>query len=426
MVDNYTANLYNSFMAKIIKVQKGTKDILPQEIEQWHKLEKNALEIFTRYGYKEIRTPIFEATELFARGVGDTTDIVNKEMYTFEKSNRSLTLRPENTAGVVRSFIENGMSRLSAPVKLWYKGPMFRYERPQAGRQRQFHQVGVEMFGIKEPTADAEAILLAVNYLKSLGLNDLEVEINSLGCPKCREEYKQKIKEVLKPEFENLCEDCQNRYEKNPLRLLDCKVESCKEIFAKPEIQKVIQSDFICEECADHYKTLKFYLDKLEVPYVENKLLVRGLDYYNRTVFEIKSNNLGSQNAVCGGGRYDSLVRNLGGEDTPAVGWAMGMERLNSLLTDIEPEKLDGYIVSNSPADAFELAQELRAEGLKVEFDLANKKFTKQLEKASKVAKFALILGEDEIKSKKVAVKNLSTSEQKSLDRKDVTQAIRI
>ena len=413
-------------MAKIIKVQKGTKDILPQEIEQWHKLEKNALEIFTRYGYKEIRTPIFEATELFARGVGDTTDIVNKEMYTFEKSDRSLTLRPENTAGVVRSFIENGMSRLSAPVKLWYKGPMFRYERPQAGRQRQFHQVGVEMFGIKEPTADAEAILLAVNYLKSLGLNDLEVEINSLGCPKCREEYKQKIKEVLKPEFENLCEDCQNRYEKNPLRLLDCKVESCKEIFAKPEIQKVIQSDFICEECADHYKTLKFYLDKLEVPYVENKLLVRGLDYYNRTVFEIKSNNLGSQNAVCGGGRYDSLVRNLGGEDTPAVGWAMGMERLNSLLTDIEPEKLDGYIVSNSPADAFELAQELRAEGLKVEFDLANKKFTKQLEKASKVAKFALILGEDEIKSKKVAVKNISTSEQKSLDRKDVTQAIRI
>ena len=426
MVDNYTANLYNNFMAKIIKVQKGTKDILPQEIEQWHKLEKNALEIFTRYGYKEIRTPIFEATELFARGVGDTTDIVNKEMYTFEKSDRSLTLRPENTAGVVRSFIENGMSRLSAPVKLWYKGPMFRYERPQAGRQRQFHQVGVEMFGIKEPTADAEAILLAVNYLKSLGLNDLEVEINSLGCPKCREEYKQKIKEVLKPEFENLCEDCQNRYEKNPLRLLDCKVESCKEIFAKPEIQKVIQSDFICEECADHYKTLKSYLDKLEVPYVENKLLVRGLDYYNRTVFEIKSNNLGSQNAVCGGGRYDSLVRNLGGEDTPAVGWAMGMERLNSLLTDIEPEKLDGYIVSNSPADAFELAQELRAEGLKVEFDLANKKFTKQLEKASKVAKFALILGEDEIKSKKVAVKNLSTSEQKSLDRKDVTQAIRI
>lgn len=411
-------------MAKIIKVQKGTKDILPQEVGQWHKLEKNALEIFTRYGYKEIRTPIFEATELFARGVGDTTDIVNKEMYTFEKSDRSITLRPENTAGVVRSFIENGMARLSAPVKLWYKGPMFRYERPQAGRQRQFHQVGVEMFGIKEPTADVEAIMLAVDYLNSLGLNDLEVEINSLGCPKCREEYKNKIKEVLKPEFDNLCEDCQNRYEKNPLRLLDCKVESCKEIFAKPEIQKVIQSDFICEECAQHYSELKSYLDKLNIKYVENKLLVRGLDYYNRTVFEIKSNNLGSQNAVCGGGRYDSLVRNLGGEDTPAVGWAMGMERLNSLLPEVEPEKLDGYIVSNSPADAFAFAQELRAKGLNVEFDLANKKFTKQLEKASKVARYALILGEDEIKSNQVSVKNLATSEQVTISKDDVAEKI--
>lgn len=412
-------------MAKTIKVIKGTKDILPQEVNQWHRLEKNALNVFTKYGYKEIRTPIFEATELFARGVGDTTDIVNKEMYTFEKSERSLTLRPENTAGVVRSFIENGMARLSAPVKLWYKGPMFRYERPQAGRQRQFHQVGVEMFGIKEPTADAEVILLAVNYLKSLGLNDLEVEINSLGCPQCREEYKRKIKEVLKPEFDNLCEDCQNRYEKNPLRLLDCKVDTCKAIFEKPEIQKVIQSDFICEECAQHYKELKLYLDELNVPYVENKLLVRGLDYYNRTVFEIKSNNLGSQNAVCGGGRYDSLVKNLGGEDTPAVGWAMGMERLNSLLPEIEPEKLDAFIVSNSPAEAFKLAEELRSNGIKVEFDLANKKFTKQLEKASKTADYALILGEDEIKANKVSVKNLSTSEQVTIDRVDVINKIR-
>ncbi len=411
-------------MTKMIKVLKGTKDILPQEAGQWQRLEQKALEIFTKYGYKEIRTPILEATELFARGVGDTTDIVNKEMYTFEKSDRSITLRPENTAGVVRSFIENNMTRLSAPVKLWYKGPMFRYERPQAGRQRQFHQVGVEMFGIKEPAADAEVIMLAVDYLKSLGLNDLEVEINSLGCPECREEYKRRIKEVLKPEFDNLCEDCQNRYEKNPLRLLDCKVESCKEIFAKPEIQKVIQSDFICEECAAHYSRLKSYLDRLNVPYSENKLLVRGLDYYNRTVFEIKSNNLGSQNAVCGGGRYDSLVKNLGGEDTPAVGWAMGMERLNSLLPEVEPEKLDAYIVCNSPADGFELAQELRGKGVKVEFDLANKKFTKQLEKASKAAKYALILGEDEIKSNKVAVKNLATSEQISVDRNDVTNHI--
>ena len=407
-------------MTKIINVIKGTHDILPQEVDKWHILEENALKIFSRYGYKEIRTPIFEATELFARGVGDTTDIVNKEMYTFEKSERSLTLRPENTAGVVRAYIENGMARLSPPVKLWYKGPMFRYERPQKGRQRQFHQVGVEMFGIKEPTADAEVILMAVNYLKSLGLNDLDVEINSLGCPKCREEFKKRLKEVLKPEFDNLCDDCKTRYEKNPLRLLDCKVESCKAIFEKPEIQKVIQTDYICEECAEHFAKLKTYLDKLNVKYNVNKLLVRGLDYYNRTVFEIKSNNLGSQNAVCGGGRYDSLVKNLGGDDTPAVGWAMGMERLNSLLPDSEPQKLNGYIVSTSPVDAFELAEELRNDGFNIEFDLSNKKFTKQLEKASKVADYALILGEDEIKAGKISVKNLATGEQKTVSRQEL------
>ncbi len=413
-----------TYMAKIINVIKGTKDILPQDIEDWHRLEETALDVFSRYGYHEIRTPIFEATELFARGVGDTTDIVNKEMYTFEKSDRSLTLRPENTAGVVRSFIENGMSRLSAPVKLWYKGPMFRYERPQAGRQRQFHQVGIEMFGIKQPTADAEAILLAIEYLKALGLNDLEVELNSLGCPKCREEYKARIKEVLKPEFDNLCEDCQTRYEKNPLRLLDCKVESCQAIYAKPEIKAVIQSDFLCDECAQHYTQLKSYLNDTGVKYTENKLLVRGLDYYNRTVFEIKSNDLGAQNAVCGGGRYDSLVKNLGGEDTPAVGWAMGMERLNALLPHIETRKLDAFIVSNNSNEAFKLAQNLRAQGKNIEFDLSNKKFTKQLEKASKVAKFALILGEDEINADEVSVKNLETSEQITVKRNEVLSLI--
>ena len=411
-------------MAKIINVIKGTKDILPQDISSWHKLEQTALDVFGKYGYKEIRTPIFEATELFARGVGDTTDIVNKEMYTFEKSDRSLTLRPENTAGVVRSFIENGMARLSAPVKLWYHGPMFRYERPQAGRQRQFHQVGVEMFGVKQPAADAEVIMLAVDYLKALGLNDLLVEINSLGCPTCRDAYKKRIKEVLKPEFENLCDDCKNRYEKNPLRLLDCKVESCREIFEKPEIKKVIESDFICEECAEHYRELKSYLDKMGIKYAENKLLVRGLDYYNRTVFEIKSNNLGSQNAVCGGGRYDSLVKNLGGEDTPAVGWAMGMERLNSLLPPILPEKIDAYVVSNYLPEAFLLAKKLRSAGKTVEIDLANKKFMKQLEKASKIAKFALILGEDEIKNNTVSVKNLETSEQNTVKADEVAALI--
>ncbi len=404
----------------IIKAQKGTKDILPDEMPVWHFMEEKAEEVFSRYGAKEIRTPIFEATELFARGVGDTTDIVNKEMYTFEKSERSLTLRPENTAGVVRSFIENGMHRLTAPVKLWYKGPMFRYERPQAGRQRQFHQVGVEVFGIKQPTADAEVILMAVNYLKALGLNDLSVELNSLGCPECRENFKTKLKTVIKPYLNDLCPDCQARYEKNPLRLLDCKVEECKAIYAKPEIQEVIQSDFICEDCASHFNELKDYLNTLGIKYEINKLLVRGLDYYNRTVFEIKSNNLGSQNAVCGGGRYDSLVRNLGGEDIPAIGFAMGMERLASLIGNKEKTKTDAFVISNNTNETLKLTEELRAKGISCEFDLTNKKFVKQLEKASKVAKYALFLGEDEIANGQITVKNLETSEQKTFKREEM------
>lgn len=407
-------------MGNIIKVQKGTKDILPSEISLWHFMEEKALEVFSNAGYKEIRTPIFEATELFARGVGDTTDIVNKEMYTFEKSERSLTLRPENTAGVVRSFIENGMHRLSAPVKLWYKGPMFRYERPQAGRQRQFHQVGMEMFGIKDATADAEAIAIAVRFLNALGLNDLDVEINSLGCPECREIFKNKLKDVIRPYLSELCEDCQTRFEKNPLRLLDCKVDSCKEIYAKPEIQKIIQSEFICEECSTHFNNLKSYLDTLGIRYSVNKLLVRGLDYYNRTVFEIKSNNLGSQNAVCGGGRYDSLVRNLGGQDTPAVGFAMGMERLYSLLEQKQEEKLTAYVVSNNTLEALKLVSHLREHNISCDFDMTNKKFTKQLEKASKIANYALILGEDEINAKQVSVKNLKTSTQNTIAYSDI------
>ena len=407
-------------MGNIIKVQKGTKDILPSEISLWHFMEEKALEVFSNAGYKEIRTPIFEATELFARGVGDTTDIVNKEMYTFEKSERSLTLRPENTAGVVRSFIENGMHRLSAPVKLWYKGPMFRYERPQAGRQRQFHQVGMEMFGIKDATADAEAIAIAVRFLNALGLNDLDVEINSLGCPECREVFKNKLKDVIRPYLSELCEDCQTRFEKNPLRLLDCKVDSCKEIYAKPEIQKIIQSEFICEECSTHFNNLKSYLDTLGIRYSVNKLLVRGLDYYNRTVFEIKSNNLGSQNAVCGGGRYDSLVRNLGGQDTPAVGFAMGMERLYSLLEQKQEKKLTAYVVSNNTLEALKLVSHLREHNISCDFDMTNKKFTKQLEKASKIANYALILGEDEINAKQVSVKNLKTSTQNTIAYSDI------
>ena len=410
----------------MIQAQKGTKDILPAEISNWQKMEKIANEVFSKANFHEIRTPIFEAKELFARGVGDSTDIVNKEMYTFEKSERSLTLRPENTAGVVRAYIEHGFSRLPQPVKLWYKGPMFRYERPQAGRQRQFHQVGVEMFGAAEPSADAEVINLAVKYLNELGLNDLDIEINSLGCPECRKNYREAIKAVLKPYLSELCEDCNFRYEKNPLRILDCKVESCKKIFEKEEIQKVILGDFICPECKEHFEKVKEYLSALGIPYKENRLLVRGLDYYNRTVFEIKSNNLGSQNAVCGGGRYDSLVETLGGPNTPAVGWAMGMERLNSLISKQQEQRLDVFVISENMPETFKIIEEIRQAGFSAEFDYANRKFKKQLDKAAKTAKYALILMDDEIKSNTVTIKNLDTSEQVNVSRNNYLDSIKI
>ncbi len=401
----------------MIKAQRGTKDIFGDESLTWQWIYSNAKNVFQNACFAEIKTPIFEATELFARGVGDSTDIVNKEMYTFSvggvsKDETSITLRPENTAGVVRSYIEHNLNRLSPPQKFWYFGPMFRYERPQAGRQRQFHQLGVEMFGISEPSADAEVILTAVEFVKSVGLGDLEVELNSLGCSKCKNDYRNSIKEVLKPYLESLCDDCKMRYEKNPLRILDCKQEDCQKIFELPEVKKVILSDYICDDCKQHFETLTKYLDELKIKYSINKMLVRGLDYYNRTVFEIKSASLGSQSAVCGGGRYDGLVEMLGGAPTPAIGFAMGVERLYTLVKKIEPEKIDYFIVSQNTKEAMNLARILREQNKKVDFDMQSRKFSKQLEKASKVAKSAIILGEDEIKDGFYSVKNLETGEQ--------------
>lgn len=401
----------------MIKAQRGTKDIFGQDTLTWQKMQENAKNIFQSANYSEIRTPIFEATELFKRGVGDSTDIVNKEMYTFctggkDKNENSITLRPENTAGVVRAYIEHNISRQSPPQKFWYFGPMFRYERPQAGRQRQFHQIGVEVFGAKEPSADAETILMASEFLKSVGVDNLQVELNTLGCPKCREAYRNSIKEVLKPYLKQLCYDCQIRYEKNPLRILDCKDENCRKIFECDEIQNVILSDYVCDECAQHFSEVQKYLDTLGINYTRNKLLVRGLDYYTRTVFEIKSNSLGSQNAVCGGGRYDGLVEMLGGPSTPAVGWAMGAERLYELIEKVQPKKLDYFVVTKYPQQALKVCNDLRNKGYSCDFDMQNRKFAKQLEKASKVANFAVIIGEDEIEKNFYTVKNLSTGEQ--------------
>ncbi len=398
----------------MIKAQRGTKDILPDEILTWQDIQKKAQELFQRANYKEIRTPVFEATELFKRGVGDSTDIVNKEMYTFSVANNenSITLRPENTAGVVRSYIEHGMERLSPPVKLWYMGPMFRYERPQAGRQRQFHQIGLELFGIKEPAADAEVIMIATEFLKAMGLYDLTVSLNSLGCPNCRNKYKEEIKNARKPYLDKLCDDCKVRFEKNPLRMLDCKNEECKIIFEKEEIKEVILKDFICDECKNHFEELKNYLNEINIKYEIDKMLVRGLDYYTRTVFEVKSNSLGSQNAILGGGRYDGLVEMLGGKPTPAVGFALGVERLCSLINKIEDKKLDYFVVSTMPDIALKTVFELRKKGFSAEFDMQKRKFAKQLEKASKIANKAVIIGEDEIKGGYYTVKDLTTGVQ--------------
>ncbi len=401
----------------MIKAQRGTKDILPNEIMTWQEVENKARELFQGANYKEIRTPIFEGTELFKRGVGDSTDIVNKEMYTFCVGNNenSITLRPENTAGVVRSYIEHGMERLSPPVKLWYFGPMFRYERPQAGRQRQFHQIGLELFGIKEGTADAEVIIMASEFLKRNGIKDLYVSLNSLGCPNCRNKYKEEIKKALMPYLDNLCDDCKVRYEKNPLRMLDCKDENCKKIFEKEEIKNVILKDFICDECREHFEKVKEYLEISNIEYKIDKMLVRGLDYYTRTVFEIKSDSLGSQNAILGGGRYDGLVEMLGGKPTPAVGFALGVERLISLINKKEELKLDYFVVSTDTKEGIKAVNLLRNKGYSADFDFQARKFAKQIEKAGRVAKFALIIGEDEIKEGYFTVKNLETGEQKRI-----------
>jgi len=410
----------------MIKAQKGTKDILPKDSHKWQFMEQKAIEIFSKANFGELRTPIFEATELFARGVGDSTDIVNKEMYTFEIAERSLTLRPENTAGVVRAFIENGMHRLPSPVKLWYKGPMFRYERPQAGRQRQFHQVGVEMFGVEAPSADAEVILLAMEYLKELKIPDLTLEINSIGCNDCRYGYRENLKTAIEADLNEYCDDCKMRFEKNPLRILDCKTPKCQELLAKEKVQKAINEEFICPSCVEHFAQVKKYLDVLSIEYTVNKLLVRGLDYYNRTVFEIKSNALGAQSAVCGGGRYDGLVEMLGGEKTAGIGFAMGMERLFTLMPDIAEPTVDVFVVSNFSEEALKLVKELRNADFIVDFDPSNKKFGKQLEKASKLgAKFAVIIGEDELASGTLTIKNLETGEQMKVTKLEITNFIK-
>lgn len=410
------SNTQSKARKETLQRPKGTQDIFGNEVERWEYVESLCRLQFQNAGYQEVRTPAFEVTELFERGVGEGTDIVNKEMYTFEKGERRLSLRPEGTAGVVRAFVEQGMSRWPKPVKLYYMGPMFRYERPQAGRQRQFHQVGLELFGLDTPSADAEVILMAMRLFQTLGLPNLSLEINNIGTPECRERFKSDFREHITPYLPELCEDCQTRYNTNPLRMLDCKRETCKGIYAKPDIKAFLETDFTSEECKAHFADVIRILDALAVPYHRNPYLVRGLDYYTKTVFEITSTNLGAQNAVCGGGRYNRLVEDLGGPETPAVGWALGMERLMSLVGELPKRELDFYIVTDQHAVAFELAQQLRGQDYKVEVDLSGKGFGKQFERATKLgARQVITIGEAEAQSGELKLKNLHTGEQTAL-----------
>ncbi len=397
------------------KAPKGTKDVLPEQSYQWQFLESRIREIVKKYGFLETRTPVFEHTELFLRGVGETTDIVQKEMYTFiDKGERSVTLKPEGTAGVVRMFVENNLFGDTQPTKMFYLySPTFRYERPQAGRLREHHQFGVEFFGASKPSADAECIAVATELLSSLGCGGLTVRLNSIGDPNCRPHYHEALKTYLHGHYDELCETCKVRLETNPLRVLDCKVESCQKIAnGAPVI-----GDYLCDDCRDHQSQLLRLLDGMGINYVIDPRLVRGLDYYTKTVFEITSESIGSQSAVCGGGRYDGLVEEIGGPHTPAVGFGLGMERLLLVLENTgyqieKPVRYDLYIASmgtEAEERAFLLANSLRRDGAKVEIDHIGRSVKSQLKYADKVgARYVLVLGGDELSKGEAKLKRMS------------------
>ncbi len=401
-----------------INAPRGTNDILPPESLKWQYIEEKAREILEYYNYDEIRVPVFEYTELFQRGIGEATDIVEKEMYTFEdKSGRNLTLRPEGTASVVRSFLEHKIYGEAQPTKLYYMGPMFRYERPQSGRYRQFHQIGVEVFGSDDPAVDAEVIALGMNFLENLGLDDLEVSINSIGCPKCRGNYVKELKKYLFKYKEGLCPDCKRRLEKNTLRILDCKNTECKRIIK--DAPRII--DHLCENCARHFEQVKDYLQILEIDYEIDYNLVRGLDYYTNTAFEIKYSGLGAQDTIFGGGRYNKLAEEIGGRNIPGIGFALGMERL--ILT-LEKQgiklpvnrNIDLYITTigkKAKREAFKYINELRKIGLKTEMDFLDRSVKGQMKASDRMnATYTIILGDDELHKGKATIRNMKTGDE--------------
>ena len=396
-----------------IQAPKGTKDMLPADSYKWQYVENTFKETAKNYGFNEIRTPIFESTELFLRGVGDTTDIVQKEMYTFkDKGDRSITLKPEGTAPIVRAFIENRLFNEAQPTKLCYVIPCFRYENVQKGRLRQFHQCGVEVFGSKEPSMDAEVISFAMEVLKNLGLKSLSLNINNLGCPECRPKYNEALKNYLKENYDDLCPTCKERFNKNPMRILDCKEKKCRSITNNAPI--II--DYVCEDCTSHFDKVKELLGLLNIPYAVDPGIVRGLDYYTKTIFEILNEDF----TVCGGGRYDNMIEELGGPKMPAIGFAMGIERLIMTLSKEVVEIPNnnyydlyiGAIGKEAYKASFKLANDLRVKGSKVEINHMGRSLKAEMKFANKIgAKYTLILGEDELTSKIAKLKRMSDGE---------------
>ncbi|MBQ9298399.1 MAG: histidine--tRNA ligase [Clostridia bacterium] len=398
----------------MIQKPKGTRDIIQTESYKWQHIENIVKNILKNYGYKEIRTPVFESTELFQRGVGDTTDVVQKEMYTFEdKGGRSITLRPEGTASVVRAYIENGMASMPSPVKLWYNMAMYRYENVQKGRLREFHQIGAEVFGSTSYQADVETIVMANDILSKLNIPNVELNINSIGCPKCRTEYQNALREFIRPNLDKYCDTCKSRFERNPMRILDCKEEKCKQLnHGAPVIL-----DYLCEECREHFESVKGLLDTLGIKYNIDPEIVRGLDYYTKTVFEFISKNEGY--TVLAGGRYDGLVKELDGQDTPALGFALGMERLieiyekyNTEVQNAKPQLFVAQIGEQANIYATKLVYKLRQNGIYVEKDITGKSINAQFKYANKIgAKYVITIGENELQTNTAELKNMETGE---------------
>ena len=404
---------------------RGTKDMLPAEAHKWHFIENAFQVLCSRYGFKEMRTPVFEHTELFTRGVGDTTDIVQKEMYTWTQSDRSLTLRPEGTSPVVRAFVEHKLYADPQPSKYYYDIPCFRYEKPQSGRLRQFHQFGAEIFGTNNMMADSEVIALAYDFINQLGITEVELQINSIGCPVCRDNYKKVLRAFLEPVYEQLCDTCKDRYERNPMRILDCKAPADQELVKGAPVML----DYLCEECNIAFEDLKKNLDAMEMNYQVNPGIVRGLDYYTKTAFEFVTTSIGAQGTVCGGGRYDHLSEELGGPPIPGVGFGMGKERLLLLMEangiEIpEPKGPDAFIaVMGDAAKTFglKLMGDLRKEGFNVEMDCMVRNLKGQFKYADRLnVRNTIIIGEDELKNGMVAIRNMKESEQRLVPFADI------